>query len=98
MAHVGSKSYTDADVAHLPASRVESRAVTLPSPLKEHHSGHLTIANFKLSPNYSEGGHKGQPAPQRARVDGSGVAYTKSPDYVKGYKRDPEVKPMPKEA
>ncbi|KAF9467753.1 hypothetical protein BDZ94DRAFT_1247604 [Collybia nuda] len=91
MAHVGSTSYTDEDPAHLPASRVEARSTTLPAPLKEHKSGHSTIANFKSSPGYSDNGRREQPAPQRARADGSNVVYTKSPDYVKGYKREPEA-------
>lgn len=73
--------------APLRASRVENRSSPLTAPSKEHDSKHATIADYLTSPNYSESGRRQQPTPQRSQGDGSGRAYTKSPDYVDGYKK-----------
>jgi hypothetical protein len=57
-------------------------------PAKDHHSGHTTIANYKDTPEYAELGPAARnlvPPPQRGRSDGSGMVYTKSPDYVQNY-------------
>ena len=59
-------------------------------PGKDHYSGHSTIANYKDSPGYAECGpaiRKMVPPPQRGKTDGSGMAYTKSPDYVQNYEK-----------
>lgn len=57
-------------------------------PGKDHRSGHFTIANYKDTPEYAEHGPAARtmvPPPQRGKSDGSGMAYTKSPDYVQNY-------------
>ncbi|KAF8800604.1 hypothetical protein BYT27DRAFT_7199754 [Phlegmacium glaucopus] len=57
-------------------------------PGKDHRSGHSTIANYKDTPEYAESGPAARnmvPPPQRGKSDGSGMAYTKSPEYVKNY-------------
>ncbi|KAH9478353.1 hypothetical protein JR316_0008807 [Psilocybe cubensis] len=57
-------------------------------PTKEHVSRHTTFANFKDSPGYLEGGPATrymEPTPQRPKNDGTGRAYTKSPNYVDNY-------------
>lgn len=56
-------------------------------PGKDHRSG-STIANYKDTPEYAECGPAARnmvPPPQRGKSDGSGMVYTKSPDYVKNY-------------
>ncbi|KAF8965078.1 hypothetical protein BDZ97DRAFT_1659345, partial [Flammula alnicola] len=56
-------------------------------PTKEHHSGHVTVADYKNSPQYAEQGETIRhmvPPPQRAGPDGT-RPYTKSPDYVSNY-------------
>ncbi|KAG5635335.1 hypothetical protein H0H81_011689 [Sphagnurus paluster] len=96
MAHVASRSNenTFPGAAQLPISRYEHRATPLPSTLREHHSAHSTIPNFKMSPAYAEGRARyEQPTPQRPREPGSSVAYTKSPDYVKSYEKLVSVRP-----
>lgn len=95
MAHVGysgADTTTPAGVPFLPVARVEARATALPAPQREHHSGHATIADYKLSPGYSDAGRREQPTPQRAGGDGTGV-YTKSPDYVRSYEKTAKFRP-----
>ena len=69
---------------------LKSRYSNIPPafPAKEHHSGHSTLANYKDTPEYAEFGPAARhmvPQPQRGKSDGSGKAYTKSPDYVQNY-------------
>ena len=85
LAHVASK--------HDPGDALPvliSRRSNIPPafPAKDHHSGHTTIANYKDTPEYAELGPAARnmvPPPQRGRSDGSGMVYTKSPDYVQNY-------------
>ncbi|TFK22116.1 hypothetical protein FA15DRAFT_49981 [Coprinopsis marcescibilis] len=51
----------------------------------DHYSGHMTIQDAKASPDYNSETRRLVPPPQRGRDDGSGKAYTKSPDYAKNY-------------
>lgn len=59
----------------------------MPPIVKENLSGHFTIENYKKSPEYSEVRRWQQPTPQRPKSDGSGVAYTKAPNYADNYEK-----------
>ncbi|PPQ78615.1 hypothetical protein CVT25_010579 [Psilocybe cyanescens] len=79
-----------APAADQPLPTLNARYSDMPPaiPATEHISGHTTFANYKESPGYAEGGPATrymQPTPQRAKDDGSGRAYTKSPNYTENY-------------
>ncbi|KAF9530147.1 hypothetical protein CPB83DRAFT_186183 [Crepidotus variabilis] len=74
-----------------------------PAHRGDYHSayGHNTRDNYKNSPEYTEHGETllyMVPPPQRARKDGSGKAYTKSPDYVDSYDKIKRVKKQIRDA
>ncbi|KDR80273.1 hypothetical protein GALMADRAFT_223161 [Galerina marginata CBS 339.88] len=69
-------------------------------PGKDHHSGHNTLGTFRQSPDYAESGDSLRymvPPPQRGKADGSGRAYTKSPDYADNYNKTARPRPLDKE-
>ncbi|KAL0960173.1 hypothetical protein HGRIS_011807 [Hohenbuehelia grisea] len=98
--HDGSNAFHEQRLAHAgsiekalfsrPASFVENRALPLGPISRENNSKHSTIKDYLASPGYSEEGRRMQPTPQRAKKDGSGRAYTKSPDYVDSYEKTPK--------
>ncbi|KAK0494536.1 hypothetical protein EDD18DRAFT_347121 [Armillaria luteobubalina] len=51
------------------------------APTREHDAHHVTTDHPQA------GEYSGQPTPQNPKTDGSGQAYTKSPDYVKSYEK-----------
>ncbi|KAG5727512.1 hypothetical protein E4T56_gene12230 [Termitomyces sp. T112] len=100
LAHVASRGAANPvpGAIELPLSRHQSRGVVIPPPLKEHYSGHSTVANFQPSTKSDRiRGRLEQPTPQRAKKPGSSVAYTKSPDYVNSYEKTtpPKLKNTP---
>ncbi|KAK0458085.1 uncharacterized protein EV420DRAFT_1480241 [Desarmillaria tabescens] len=52
-------------------------------PAREHDAHHVTTDH----PQAGSYRASGQPTPQNPKSDGSGHAYTKSPDYVKSYEK-----------
>jgi len=83
LAHVGKQKYGEA----LPIMHSQ-HSNTPPAFLGKDHRSGSTIANYKDTPEYAEYGPAARnmvPPPQRGKSDGSGMVYTKSPDYVKNY-------------
>jgi hypothetical protein len=85
LAHVAKRQFDDT----LPV--LNSRHSNNPPafPGKDHRS-RSTLANYKDTPEYAEHGADARnmvPPPQRDRSDGSGMPYTKSPDFVENYKK-----------
>ncbi|KAG6868302.1 hypothetical protein C0993_005190 [Termitomyces sp. T159_Od127] len=90
MAHVASRgpSYPVPGAAELPLSRYQLRETAIPPPVRDHHAGHVTIANFSPSSKSDEiRGRLEQPTPQRAKAPDSSEVYTKSPAYVDSYEK-----------
>ncbi|KAF8869250.1 hypothetical protein CPB85DRAFT_1359353 [Mucidula mucida] len=52
------------------------------TPVSEHNSHHVTRDSEQAK------SFKGAPSPQASKGDGSGLAYTKAPDYVRSYGKD----------
>ncbi|KAH7925104.1 hypothetical protein BV22DRAFT_1129295 [Leucogyrophana mollusca] len=74
----------------LRASDVEPRFEPLASPIREQNNGHSTIKDYLARPDSTTEGRFQVPPPQRSRGDGSGRAYTKSPDYCMSYEKTPK--------
>ncbi|KAF8171501.1 hypothetical protein BJ912DRAFT_120205 [Pholiota molesta] len=94
LAHVGKKPAGDEDLKPL-----RSYSSDLPPnlPGDDHYSGHSTRTNWKNTQGYAEHGDDVrymQPTPQREASDGSGRAYTKSPDYAKNYGKTQRPEPL----
>ncbi|KAG6889412.1 hypothetical protein C0992_005334, partial [Termitomyces sp. T32_za158] len=90
LAHVASRgpSYPVSGAAELPLSRYQLRGSAVPPPIRDHNSGHSTIANYLPSAKSDEiRGRLEQPTPQRAKETGSSLVYTKSPDYANSYEK-----------
>jgi len=86
------------DEDNLPTLNARYSDIPPAVPGKEHNSGHSTFKNFKQSPAYLESGNAARrmvPPPQRAHTDGSGRAYTKSPNFVDNYNKT--IRPAHKE-
>ncbi|KAF9450313.1 hypothetical protein P691DRAFT_665621 [Macrolepiota fuliginosa MF-IS2] len=87
LTHAGLKPIALCDVNRLPSMAFEARS-PIPAPVKEHNARHITIEDYKASHDDDGGYGRFQvPPPQRARGDGSGRVYTKSPDYVRNYEK-----------
>lgn len=74
----------------LPYPPLRAHASDIPPQFRtnEHHSGHATHRNYKDTPEYAEHGEavrRMAPPPQRQAQDGTGRAYTKSPNYADNY-------------
>ncbi|KAH7912189.1 hypothetical protein BJ138DRAFT_1112568 [Hygrophoropsis aurantiaca] len=82
--------YAAMPLTTLRASEVEPRPIPLASPSREQNNGHSTIHDYLARPNSTREGRYQVPPPQRARGDGSGRAYTKSPDYCMSYEKTPK--------
>ncbi|KAG6916156.1 hypothetical protein DXG01_008208 [Tephrocybe rancida] len=90
LAHVASRGLANPvpGAAELPLSRHGRSGNSIPAPLREHRSGHSTVANYQPSSTSSEiRARFEQPTPQRAKELGSSIVYTKSPDYAKSYEK-----------
>jgi hypothetical protein len=87
IAHAGTKPITLEDATPFPPKSSKLRANPMTPPVKEHNAKHITISDYKMSPHHAQVDRYEVPTPQRARGDGSGKVYTKSPDYARNYEK-----------
>jgi len=98
---IGYASKRPAENEILPILNARYSDVPPAFPGKDHHSGHATLGTYKKSPDYAESGDSLRymvPPPQRGKPDGSGRAYTKSPDYVDNYNKTVRPRPLEKKS